>query len=270
MQTKFAREQFYPQGWEPCVSQFLELFHRYAYIYRPFNYDHWLSAKEEYWKLSDSEILKAVACAHDKFIGTRAGKTTRYAVLDIDVKSKYHTQAQLDRLLRVLSQAGLSRTSLYRSSFSGGWHLYIFFDEPISSLDLRRELVRLLTLSDFVVDDGVLEVFPHPGTRSLGKGLRLPLQPGWAWLDKRTLEVDHYREESFFLTVSNLMPTHSRISAPLRRTARSWRRARRQPPVTVLLVGPIMSFLFENLKRLYRQANSIPLWLPSSVRYRLA
>jgi hypothetical protein len=177
------------------VNQFLELFHRFAYIYRPFNSDHWLSAKEEFWKLSNSEILKAVACAHDKFIGTRAGKTTRYAVLDIDAKSKYHTQAQLDRLLRVLSQAGLSRTSLYRSSFSGGWHLYIFFDEPISSLDLRRELVRLLTLSDFVVDDGVLEVFPHPGTRSLGKGLRLPLQPGWAWLDKRTLEVDHYREE---------------------------------------------------------------------------
>ena len=195
MPTRFAREQFFPKGWEPYVTQFLELFHRYAYIYRPFNFDHWLSAKEECWKLSNSEILKAVACAHDKFIGTRAGKTTRYAVLDIDTKSKYHNQSQLDRLLKVLSQAGLSRSSLYRSSFSGGWHLYIFFDEQINSADLRKQLVRLLTLSDFLVDDGVLEVFPNPGNGSVGKGLRLPLQPGWAWLDKRTLEVDHYREE---------------------------------------------------------------------------
>jgi hypothetical protein len=193
--TKFVRKEFYPQGWEPSVAQFLELFHRYGYIYRPFNADHWLSAKEEYWKLSDSEILKAVACAHDKFIGTRAGKTTRYAVLDIDTKSKYHNQAQLDRLLHVLSQAGLRRSSLYRSSFSGGWHLYIFFDEEISTADLRRQLVHLLTLNDFVVADGVLEVFPNPGNGSMGKGLRLPLQPGFAWLDKRNLEVDHYREE---------------------------------------------------------------------------
>lgn len=177
------------------MAQFLELFHRYGYIYRPLNGSNWSSANEK-WKLSDTEILKAISCAHDKFIlGTRAGKTTRYAVLDIDAKSKYHNKAQLDRLMSVLTAAGLTRSSLYRSSFSGGWHIYIFFEEPINSSELRRELVKLLTLSDFDLSKGTLEVFPHPGDASLGMGLRLPLQEGWAWLDKRTLEVDHYREE---------------------------------------------------------------------------
>ncbi|HEY9681897.1 MAG TPA: hypothetical protein V6C86_09985 [Oculatellaceae cyanobacterium] len=176
------------------MAQFVELFHRYGYIYRPFNGAHWLSA-DECWKLTDTEILKAISCAHNKFIGTRSGKTTRFAVLDIDAKSKYHNKSQLDRLLKVLTKAGLGRCSLYRSSFSGGWHLYIFFDEQISSADLRKQLVHLLSLSDFVVADGVLEVFPNPGNGSKGKGLRLPLQPGWAWLDKRTLDIDHYREE---------------------------------------------------------------------------
>ncbi len=99
-------------------------------------------------------------------------------------------------MLNVLSQAGLSKSSFYRSSYSGGWHLYIFFDEPLNSADLRKQLVKLLTLNDFHVAKGQLEIFPHPGGEgSLGLGLRLPLQPGFAWLDKKTLEVEQERSE---------------------------------------------------------------------------
>ena len=146
--------------------------------------------------MSDTEILKAIACAHPKFfIGCRAGKASRYAVLDIDANSKYHNKTQLDKLLAVLAAAGLGRSSLYRSSFSGGWHLYLFFDEPINSAELRRQLVKLLTLHDFEVSKGTLEVFPHRGDASLGMGLRLPLQPGFAWLSKYDLEVDYDRSE---------------------------------------------------------------------------
>jgi hypothetical protein len=116
--------------------------------------------------------------------------------MDIDEKSRYHNKQALDKLLHVLSQAGLSKSSLYRSSYSGGWHLYIFFDEPINSADLRRQLVKLLTLNDFHIAKGQLEIFPHPGGGgSLGLGLRLPMQSGFAWLDKKTLEVEHERAE---------------------------------------------------------------------------
>lgn len=128
-------------------------------------------------------------------MGTRFGAKTKYAVLDIDTNSKHHNLEDLHRMLETLSLAGLSRSSLYRSSFSGGWHLYIFFDEAIASKNLYQLLVKLLKLSDFEVAKGTLEVFPHPGYASLGMGLRLPLQSGFAWLDKKTLEVDHYREE---------------------------------------------------------------------------
>lgn len=185
----------FPAGWEECQAQFLELFHRFGYIYKPLAGGSWYSADEK-WKLSDSEILKAIACAHPKFfIGCRAGKASRYAVLDIDTNSKYHTKPQLDKLLSVLADAGLTKSSLYRSSFSDGWHLYLFFDEPISSAELRRQLVKLLTLHDFDVAKGTLEVFPHRGDPSLGMGLRLPLQPGFAWLNKYDLEVDYERSE---------------------------------------------------------------------------
>jgi hypothetical protein len=206
--TKFARKRFFPEGWEFCLAQFIELFHRYAYIYRPLSGGTWSSANES-WQLSATEIIKAISCANEKFyIGTRAGKTTRYAVLDIDAKSKYHNKKWLDKLLHVLAQAGLTRSSLYRSSFSGGWHLYIFFEEPVNSAELRGELVKLLSLNDFHIATGTLEVFPHPGQGSVGMGLRLPLQNGWAWLDKETLEVEYERSElsatkalEFFLDV---------------------------------------------------------------------
>jgi hypothetical protein len=184
----------FPKGWEDAQAQFLGLFHRYAYIYRWLEGDSWYSAKDN-WKLTDTEILKAIAGVHQKFLGCRSGTNTRFAVLDIDAKSRYHSKHQLDRLLKVLSKAGLTRSSLYRSSYSGGWHLYIFFDEPINSKDLRTHLVKVLTLNNFEIAKGTLEVFPFRSDASLGLGLRLPLQPGFAWLDKADLEVMYERAE---------------------------------------------------------------------------
>ncbi|MCA9801766.1 MAG: hypothetical protein KC777_07250 [Cyanobacteria bacterium HKST-UBA02] len=74
--------------------------------------------------------------------------------------------------------------------------MYLFFEEPINSADLRRHLVKLLVLNDFEIGKGQLEIFPHPGGNgSLGLGLRLPMQSGFAWLDKRDLEVEYERHE---------------------------------------------------------------------------
>ena len=176
------------------AADFLSLFHRYGYIYKPLDGDSWLSADER-WRLTDTEILKAVACAHSKYLlGTRAGKTTRFVVLDIDKNSRYHNRAELHRLFNLLDDAGLAEPALYRSSFSGGWHLYIFFDQPVPTKDVHRSFVRLLHSAGFIVGKGTLEVFPNSGDSSLGCGLRLPLQPGFAWLNSYTLEIDTERE----------------------------------------------------------------------------
>ncbi|MBP7863803.1 hypothetical protein KA183_19110 [bacterium] len=176
---------------------FLSLFHRYGYIYKPFEADGWFSANEE-WKLTDSEILKAAACVHPKyFIGCRSGRASRFAVLDIDAGSKYHNAESLKLICSLLEKAGIVETNLYRSSESGGWHLYIFFDEPISSRDLRNQLVQLFRLNDFEINKGTLEIFPNPGDGkcSIGQGLRLPLQRGFAWLNADTLVVRDERDE---------------------------------------------------------------------------
>ena len=146
--------------------------------------------------MTDTEILKSIACANtNHFIGSRPGRASRYAVLDIDAGSRYHNLESLKTIQALLDQAGIAETNLYRSSASGGWHLYIFFDTPISSADLRNQLYQLLRLHDFEIAKGTLEIFPHPGQNSSGQGLRLPLQLGFAWINDDTLSVRQEREE---------------------------------------------------------------------------
>jgi hypothetical protein len=194
--ARFKREQYFSEEWNPQIAEFLSLFHRYDYICKPLSGGSWFSANEQ-WKLTDTEILKAVAGAHSKYIlGCRAGKASRFAVIDIDAGSKYHNAKQLHKLLSALSEAGISRTSIYRSSDSDGWHVYIFFDEPVSSRDLQRTLFSLFSLNGFEIAKGKLEIFPNPGDKSSkGQGLRLPLQQGFAWLNSKTLDVVHERWE---------------------------------------------------------------------------
>lgn len=192
---RFSRAQFFPASCDEKVQKFLKLFHRYGYIYKPLSGGSWLSANES-WQLTDTEILKAIACVHSKYIlGYRAGRATRFAVIDIDAGSRYHNKTEFNRILQTLSKAGLQHSVLYRSSDSGGWHLYLFFDEPISSKDLRKQLFELLRLSGYVIAKGTLEIFPHPSDSSIGQGLRLPLQPGWAWLNEESLVVRDDRLE---------------------------------------------------------------------------
>ncbi len=194
MPVRFCRDKFFPKSQQEAMGKFLALFHKYGWIYKPFGGGGWISANEK-WALTDSEILKAVACVHPKhFLGARAGKATRFGVLDIDAGSKYHNVKQLERILEALAKAGINETSIYRSSDSGGWHVYLFFDEPISSRDLRAQLVQLLRLNGFDIAKGTLEVFPAPGdgrgNSSIGNGLRLPLQPGFAWLNQDGLVIE--------------------------------------------------------------------------------
>lgn len=195
--VRFSRQKCYPSQASEAIGQFLSLFHRYGYIYKPFGSAGWLSAKDD-WKLTDSEILKAAANMHTKsFIGCRAGRSSRFAVIDIDAGSKYHNASSLKKICSLLEKAGIVETNFYRSSESGGWHLYIFFDAPISSKDLRSQLIQLFRLHDFDIAKGTLEIFPHPGdgNGSLGQGLRLPLQRGFAWLNIDNLVIRDERDE---------------------------------------------------------------------------
>jgi hypothetical protein len=109
--------------------------------------------------------------------GCHWGGQTRFAVLDIDAGSKYHNAQDLGKLQENLGAVGLIGT-LYRSSESGGWHLYLFFDDWAASDDVEKSIKAYLKAKKYEIRSGQLEVFPS------GNALRLPLQAGFAWLDQ--------------------------------------------------------------------------------------
>ena len=143
-------------------------------------------------------------------LGCRFGKLTRFAVIDIDAGSEYHNLRSYQKLKAVLSDAGIDKIVPFRSSESGGWHLYIFFEEFVNSSQLRRALVQLFSYTKLRIKSGTLEVFPNVSEQSAGMGLRLPLQPGFAFLNDKNLETDIERWElsptkaiDYFLDAAN-------------------------------------------------------------------
>lgn len=128
-------------------------------------------------------------------LGARCGKASKFAVLDIDQGSSYHNAEGYRAISALLRGAGIENFGLYRSSSSGGWHIYIFFDAPVSSRDLYKQLFKLFSLNGLEIAKGKLELFPNPGDESNGQGLRLPLQPGFAWLSDHSQEVLEERDE---------------------------------------------------------------------------
>lgn len=128
--------------------------------------------------LATGLIDAAISAESSTFYGAYWGELTRFAVLDIDEDSKYHNAQELQRLTQNLASCGLSKTCHYQSSRSGGWHLYIPFDDWAPSKDVQSSLKAFLRGMGYDITGGQLEVFP------CGNGLRLPLQVGFAWLDE--------------------------------------------------------------------------------------
>lgn len=117
-------------------------------------------------------------------IGVRFGNQTSYAVIDIDAGGDYHTPQGLTQIQEALELIGLVRTVLLRSSWSGGWHLYIPLPETVSTFSLACTLKHALEAQGISVKPGHCEVFPNikPYARlwevTEYNGHRLPLQPG--------------------------------------------------------------------------------------------
>ncbi len=194
VQPASDEQKFFTANYFPCEQareEFLSLFNPYGYIYKSIAADSaWQSANKK-WRLSSAEIFKSIAYINSKsYYGTRASSSTRFAVLDIDKNSPYNNQTDLKGILVILEEAGILDVCLYRSSNSGGWHLYIFFESPVPTGKLRAAMIATLTAANYQIRQGWLEIFPNRGSfHSQGVGLRLPLQPGWAWLDHNTLKV---------------------------------------------------------------------------------
>lgn len=148
---------------------------RSHYIYRAPGAESWMTSR---FRLATGLIDAAISGESDTLYGAFFGAETSFAVFDIDNCSSYHSPAALETLRENLAAIELSKTLLFQSSNSGGWHLYIPFENFENSKELERCLKAWLKHLGYDIRSGQLEVFP------CGNGLRLPLQHGFGWLDQ--------------------------------------------------------------------------------------
>ena len=128
-------------------------------------------------KLDDHQILGVIADGgRGLYRGCFWDVKTRYAVLDVDTTSQFYNKQKLAELLAAVEGVGL-KANVYQSSDSGGWHLYIPLSDWQKSSDVEQTFKRWLKALGYELKGGQLEVFPS------GNALRLPLQPGFAWLN---------------------------------------------------------------------------------------
>ncbi len=153
---------------------FLSLFpRRDAFIWKTYEQERWQKATGP---LLDTQILGVVSNeGRGLFRGCYWSHKTRHAVLDIDIDSRYRNAAELQKLQALLAAVGLYVIT-YQSSDSGGWHLYLSFDEWVESDEVNQTLKIWLKSLGYEITSGQLEIFPS------GNALRLPLQKGFAWL----------------------------------------------------------------------------------------
>ncbi len=173
------------QSIQESEDLFLRLFpHRYDYIWatylEPSHTPDWQTQSRH--PLSDRQIAQG-----SYLYGVRFGTKTQYAMLDIDAGSSYHPKRDpfaIARMISALEPLGLVSYLVCTSSYSGGLHIYLPFEEPQSSWQCAIAISVLLESAGFIVKPGQLEIFPNPkpyrndGSFSLFNAHRLPMQIG--------------------------------------------------------------------------------------------
>jgi len=177
----------YVQEWD---NEFLSLFpHRFDYIWA----EHPHPGATVHWQTESRHPLSDRLIQQSSYLyGVRFSAETNYCLLDIDAGSLYHPNHDplaLSRITAALEPLGLVSYLVCTSSYSGGLHLYLPFQQAQSSWQLAIVLACLLENAGFKLHPGQLEIFPNPkpyspdNTLSLFNAHRLPLQIGSYLLD---------------------------------------------------------------------------------------
>jgi len=117
-----------------------------------------------------------------KLVGVRFGRTTNYAMIDLDILGRYCNADTVTTIKDALETIGITRTLPIRSSVSGGLHLYVPLAEGLPTFDLACIIEQCLIALGFEIEKGHLEIFPNTKTYGVDtfieyNGHRLPLQP---------------------------------------------------------------------------------------------
>jgi hypothetical protein len=156
--------------------------HPFRYVTRLRGSEDWVTAGDRR-RLSNNQLI-----AHlrgDRWIGTAARKCplpgkpahhrTRYFVIDLDAGVDLD-----DRVYRTIEAIGRP-SSVFRSSTSGGLHVWYFLSGPVDLFRLCNKqrtggaVVELLANQGLHLEDGRVELYPSPSLRSAyGNRLRAP------------------------------------------------------------------------------------------------
>ncbi|WOB42988.1 hypothetical protein HNI00_07330 [Thermoleptolyngbya oregonensis NK1-22] len=207
------------------ADRFLSLFpHRFDYLFAK----HPAPGEPVQWKtesrhpLSDRMILRG-----DLLYGVRFGFKTRYAVIDIDRGSPYHPlrdRFAIGKIMAAIEPLGITDYVAVTSSYSAGLHLYLPLAADAVTWQLAAALEHLLMLRGFLVQAGLLEVFPNVRNYdadgpSLFNGHRLPLGPG-SYLLGPDWQLTHTTPEQFCKAWEFCQRRNSIDLAEVDRTAR--------------------------------------------------
>ncbi|BAU15969.1 hypothetical protein LEP3755_65360 (plasmid) [Leptolyngbya sp. NIES-3755] len=211
---------------------FFALFpHRYDFIWAehapPQRSVEWQT--ERCYPLSDRHINQG-----SYLYGVRFGAKTQYVMLDIDAGSAFHPKRDpfaIARIISSLEPLGLVDYLACTSSYSGGLHLYLPFEDAQSSWQLSIALSVLLENAGFLIQPGQLELFPNPkpyrndGSFSLFNAHRLPLQIGSYLLNADFQPV--WSDRTIFIQHWNMTRSRNTIdSDAIKRVLKQFRRHR--------------------------------------------
>jgi hypothetical protein len=129
----------------------------------------------------------------ERLIGVGFGKTTKYAVIDLDWSSNYHPAHDFSayfKILHTLESIGLTRYVVIQSSYSRGLHIYFPLSHPVKTFELAAAIRVALIKAGFQPKNGQLEIFPNTKRYASASGdyshynlHRMPLLPNsGSWL----------------------------------------------------------------------------------------
>ena len=138
--------------------------------------------------LTKSTIKSAYKNAPEtgKEIGRRPSGKNNYVAFDVDSPiegkregSKFHPDNSLvewSRIIMLIKDRIGANIVPVRSSKSGGYHIYVFFDQWISSDRIAHRVKEILAEEGIDIAQGQLEIFPNirESDKALFNGLRLP------------------------------------------------------------------------------------------------
>lgn len=118
-----------------------------------------------------------------QLVGTRFDASTCYAIIDLDNGGNYRNSESINLIKAVLEDIGIVSVVPIQSSFSGGYHLILLFEEELPTFNLACVLEQTLKDAGLIPKKGHLEIFPNVKSYS-EKGItnynaiRCPMQPG--------------------------------------------------------------------------------------------